>query len=318
MDNIKKFKLLKVLGRTIQYSWKMLDQWRMYLFYAVLLTVVSLIFGRWSFSCMQETKTWCHTFSESVGKGISYLFFFYTVLLLIFFSFGYDLYNSTFKNTVFKIKNLFVYDKNRLKSVLFSIISLLAFIVPIFVAIMIILKSANPVFEVEFLYFMTLFACVVFNVMYIRLASFIAQYLHNYKMPSFMIIYEKTKGCAYVSVGSFLILAFFLCLAQIQLIGNFMKMNANDTFVMTLVTEFSDYIIKLIYYSFFLALFRAQMDLLMDNDAHVDQPVLAEPKKPEEPQKPMSNKTHSVKKKTMTDNKKQNSSRKTTPKKKKA
>lgn len=269
MENLKRFSLLRVIGRTIAYSWKMLDQWRMYLFYAGLLTILSLIFGRWSFSCVQGAKAWCHSFSGNIWKGVGYLFLFYSALFVIFFLFGYDLYNSTFKNTVFKIKNLFVCDKNRLKSILFSVACLLAFIVPVFAAVMIVLKPANPVFEVEFLYFIILFACVIFNVLYIRLASFIARYLNDYKMPSLGAIYEKTKGRAYVSVVSFLILAFFLCLAQLQFIGNFIQMNANDTFVMTLVTEFLDYIIKLIYFSFFLALFRAQMDLLAEEDASV-------------------------------------------------
>lgn len=308
MENIKRFGLLRVMGRTIAYSWKMLDQWRMYLFYAGVLTVLSLIFGRWSFSCVREAKAWCHTFSGSIGKGVSYMFFFYTILMFVFFSFGYDLYNSTFKNTVFKIKNIIVYDKNRFKSVLFSVVCLLAFIVPIFAAVMIILKPANPVFEVEFLYFIILFACVVFNVIYIRLASFIAQYLNDYKMPSLKAIYEKTKGRAYVSIASFLVLAFFLCLAQLQFIGNFIQMNANDTFAMTLVTEFLDYIIKLIYYSFFLALFRAQTDLLAEEDIPVAEIAPEEQKKAAEPV--VKNKTRSSKKKTAAKAQKKTTTRK--------
>lgn len=295
MENVKRFKLFRVLGRTISYSWKMLDQWRVYLLYAVLLTIVSLIFGRWSYSCVQGPKIWCHSFSGNVWKGLCYLFFYYAVLFTIFFSFGYDLYNGTFKNSVFKIKNLFVCDKNRVKTILFSIACLLIFIVPIFAAVMIIVKPANPVFEIEFLFFVILFCCVILNVIYIRLASFIAMYMNDYKMPSLTAIYEKTKGRTYVSVGAFLILAFFLCLAQLQFIGNFMRMNIADTFTMTLTTEFLDYIIKLIYFSFFLAVFRAQMDLLAEEDASVAEVASVEPKKAAE--KDVKNKTRSSKKK---------------------
>ena len=277
MENTKRFKLLRVLGKTILYSWKMLDQWRMYLFYAILLTIISLIFGRWSFSCIQEPKAWCHSFSGSAGKDISYLLLYYFSILVIFSSFGYDLYNATFKNTVFKIRNLLAYDKNRIKSIFFSIGCLMVFVIPIFIAIMIIMKPANPLFEIEFLFFIMLFCCVIFNVMYIRLMSFVAYYLYDYKMPSLKLIYSKTSGQTYVSVTSFLLLAVFLCFTQLQFIGNFLRMNENDTFLMSLTTEFLDYIIKLIYFSFFLAVFSAQKDLLEEDG------TLPAEKAPEEP-----------------------------------
>ena len=85
-------------------------------------------------------------------------------------------------------------------------------------------------------------------------------------------------------------------------------MNANDTFAMTLITEFLDYIIKLIYLSFFLALFRAQTDLLAEEDIPVAEIAPEEQKKAAEPV--VKNKTRSSKKKTASKAQKKTTTRK--------
>lgn len=271
---MRKFKLLKALGATLTNGWKMLDHWYIFLLYAGVMTCISTIFKKWSYACQTaDMHSWCVVYSDSLIKVVLYLVTYYICLCIVFFSFGYDICNTTFKNV--KFSNMFRCTKERLKYIGFYFACLIACIAPLSLAFYIIARPAEPVFSTEFVLFLIVFACVAFAMLFIRLISFIGYYINDGKMPSILQLFKATSGRAYVSIVLFSGLLLFVCIFQLRLIGSMTKLNESDTFIMAITTEYIDYIVKLLCFGLFLSSFKAQADLLQQEVQSVEEPSLS-------------------------------------------
>ena len=263
----RRYKLLNALGKTIALTWKLLDYWYVLLIYAGLLTCVSLIFKRWSYSCLTEQlPSWCYTFSDNPVGLIAYFVAYYTCVCTVIFSFGYDIYKAAFKQEPFKIKDIFCFDKPKLKTIGMSFCSIFALIFPIALAVYLINRPAVPIFEIELIFFTIVFSCALLSVLFIRLSSFIGYYMNDGRMPSLIKLFHRTSGKAYVALVSFLVILLIMCISQIRLIGALTNFNEHDLFYTTVVSEYFDYAVKLFFFGLFLASFRAQYELFKQED----------------------------------------------------
>ena len=85
-------------------------------------------------------------------------------------------------------------------------------------------------------------------------------------MPSLPKIFRATSGRAYVPIVSFLVLLLIICIIQLRVIGSLTKLNEENTFLLTILAEYIDYVIKLFFLGLFLSFFRAQADLLQQEE----------------------------------------------------
>lgn len=267
----KRFKLSLALGKTLSYCWKMLDYWYIFLIYAGILTFISLIFRRWGYSCLgRELPAWCYKYPTSQTEVVLYLTGYYICVSTIIFSFAYDLFSTAYKNTVFKLRNIFIFDRNRIKYIIFSYICLIAFLLPIMLAIYIINRPALPVFELELALFIVVFMCAMFCILFIRLYSFIGYYMSEGKMPSLKDLFHVTGGRAYVAIVLFITVLLISCIGQVRLIGSLTRLNEQDTFLMTVVSEYIDFFVRLFFLGMFLASCRAQYDLIKEEPVETE------------------------------------------------
>jgi len=263
----KRFKLFRALGKTISLTWKMLDYWYVLLIYAGLLTGVSLIFRRWGYSCLtKQLPSWCYSFPDSLTGMVTYLSVYYICICAVIFAFGHDIYKASFKGEAFKIKDIFFIDKPKLKTIWMSFCSIFALIFPVVLAVYLINRPAVPVFEIELIFFIIVFSCALFCVLFIRLSSFIGYYMNDGKMPSLMEIFRRTSGKTYVPLVLFLTALLMMCVCQIRLMGALTDLNEQDLFSTTVLSEYIDYMAKLFFFALFLAIFRAQYELLKQED----------------------------------------------------
>lgn len=281
----KRFKLSLALGKTLSYCWKMLDYWYIFLIYAGILTFISLIFRRWGYSCLgRNLSAWCYKYPASQAEAELYLAGYYICVCTIIFSFAYDLFSTAYKNTVFKLKNIFIFNRNRLKYITFLYICLIAFLLPIMLAIYIISRPALPVFELELALFIVVFMCAMFCILFIRLYSFIGYYMSEGKMPSLRDLFHVTSGRAYVAIVLFITILLISCIGQIRLMGSLTRLNEPDTFLLTAASEYIDFLVRLCFLGLFLASCRAQYDLIQEYPAETEKSAKSDGVESIEPQ----------------------------------
>ena len=264
---MRKFRLSQAIGLTLKNVWKILDYWYVFLLYAGILTLISLLFRRWSYSCLKASPhNWCFVYPNNTIEVYAYLTIYYICVCFIVFSFGYDVYNAAFNHIKFKLKNILAFNKERLKCIGFYFVSITLWMAPVMLAFYIFIRPAIPDFATEFGLFLVVFSCMVFSLLYIRVSAFIGYYLNNLKMPSLSKIFKATSGRAYVSIVLFLVMLLIVCVIQLRTIGSLTKLNEEDTFLMTILAEYIDYVIKLFVFGLFLSSFRAQADLLQQEE----------------------------------------------------
>lgn len=275
----RKFGLFGALRKTFGLIWRMLDHWYVPFIYAGILTFISLIFRRWSYSCQTaDLPAWCVTYPSTMGGIVSYLSVYYIGICAVIFAFGYDIYNVSFKREPFKLKNIISFNKQKIKAMGMLFCSIIALVFPVILAAYLINRPAVPVFEIELIFFTIVFLCALSCVLFIRLSSYIAYYMNDYKMPSLMDIFRHTSGRTYVALVLFLTSMLIMCICQIRLMGALTNLNEHDLFSTTVLSEYIDYVVKLFFFGLYLAVFRAQYELLKEDAGELTEPdIVKEP-----------------------------------------
>lgn len=194
-----KYTLLSTLGSFFSMIGKSLRAWSVTLFYGAIITASSSVFERIHFCRMNDLKCYITTIS---------LFVLFVFILIMFYL--YDLYQTAFKNSVFKIKNFIRFDKNKIKSIGVLLGYFLCFVISALISWKIFTKPANPNWKIEFIYFTIFFIFCMLPVLAMRFSSVVAFYFNDYKLPSFKYLYKRTEGRSYIGIIGFLMVLLFL------------------------------------------------------------------------------------------------------------
>ena len=276
MDRSKKYTLLRVSGRFVKLLAEGFKQWRLYLVYAAILTVLSAIFCQWSYSCNGSAKQfWCYTVS-SEAKAFSLGLVFVFINIFTYMSFAYDFYEKCFLNGVFKWQNIFLMSVKKLKGLGFLLLYIICFLGCMLISWIILKKPANPDWHVEFVFFLMLFVMVVIPFAAMRFSASVAYFLNEEKKIPWKKIYENTKERSYIGIIMFL----FILLLSVALLLHcqviLLRLTLGTTiFTLALGAEYCGYLIKLFCVTAFMAFFRAQYEMMEDQEDSEDVPVVA-------------------------------------------
>lgn len=259
MNKRRHYTFLSVFGSWGQLLVQMTKQWRIFMVYAMIITLMSAVFGRWSYACQFPDLTpWCVTPPGSLYALIAYFIIFYGLIIFLLGAFIIDLYAGMFKNSVFKLQNVLSSGRSKIKMTFTLIKILFSLFVSAFVAVSIIQKPANPNFEIEFCYFLVTFAFFLIPLFMIRCSACFAYYMNT---GSFFVrkVYDTTSGRSYISVMQLLLLIILCLIINIRVIGYFTGvMQTYNYLSVALAVDFADCLFKLTYFAAILMLFQAQ------------------------------------------------------------
>ena len=258
MSENKKYTLLKVLKEVGNLVPQLFKQWKVFSCYAGLLTLLGMFFGQWPHSCFKN-NFWCVPLNKS-NEYFQTIFISVYIILCIFITlfFMYDFYKSAFKNTVFKVRDIYIIGKEKIKSAGFILLTVLICAIPLRIALIILFKPADPNWQVEFIYFIIAFICIMVPIMAIRLFCFVSAYYEKNTIPSLLPIFQKTIGKSYVGIFLFLLLAWIIILT-FRISYNLDVLSRDYNYLpIALLTSFAEYFLRLEYLAVFLLFSRAQ------------------------------------------------------------
>ena len=259
MNKKRNYTFLKVLGTWSDLLVQMLRQWRIFAVYALVITLISAVFGRWSYSCQYtDFSSWCVMPPQNSYVLIAYLIIFYGLLIFILGAFIVDVYDGMFKNSVFKPRNVVSFGRAKIKIASTLLKILLSLFISVFVALSIVEKPANPDFGIEFCYFLIAFAFVMVPLLMVRCSACFAYYINTGRF-AVRKVYDNTSGRSYISVMLLLLLVLLCLIINIRLIGYFSRLTQTYNHLsVALSVEFIDSLLKLGYFAAILMLFQAQ------------------------------------------------------------
>lgn len=250
MDKNSNYSLLHVGGRFFRLIVKSINAWRTMLLYGAVTTLVYYILQICQLSCGNGNEQ-CYMYVQYIA---------YICLALLFLGYTYDSYQSAFKDSVFKYDNLIKFDVKKIKSCMFLAFYALCFIVPVFVAKLIIFKPANQDWRIEFIYFTILFVFCLLPIAAMRFSMIVAFYFNEQNIPSFKYLYEETRGKSYVGVIGFLLIILIMSVLNLRVYGYEIRMvneYPSSVFVQVIST-FLDIITKLFTLNIIFCFFEAQ------------------------------------------------------------
>lgn len=267
-----KLSIPTILWNTILLFKNTLLQWRVYLFYAVILMLVTGLTGQWKFSCETgDDYWWCYSFKSPYSLIASYIIFF-VVSIFLYFSFCVDIYRSSFGDGKWNYNMLYKLDKERLKKIGILFGSVVLFITPILLAIKILVAKPNPDWRIEFFWFLLTFICCWMPFLFIRFSAAISFVLENPKLPPFRKIWQETSNKNFSIIFSYSFL--FLCISFVQARVSFILTHLGHnykSFILSLSEEFLNNILLLMYVSLFLMVTKSlQMIILSKNQSPSD------------------------------------------------
>lgn len=271
MDKNSNYSLLRVSGSFFKLIGKSINAWRTMLLYGAVSTLIYYVLQICQMSCGNGNEQ-CYMYVQYIAT---------VCLAILFLGYTYDNYKNAFKNGVFKYADLIKFDANKIKSCLFSAFYVLLYIVPVFVAKIIIFKQANPDWRIEFIYFTILFIFCLLPIAAMRFSMVVAFYYNEQKIPSFKYLYEKTKGKSYVGIIGFLLITLIMAVLNLHIYGYEIRMineYPSSVFVQVLST-FLDIIAKLFTLNVIFCFFEAQRQagqteelLIKDEETVADKP----------------------------------------------
>lgn len=254
MKKTAKLTLVQTFGLFLRLVYKSVDFWRGMLLYSAVLTAFYHISLCGQYICRQN----------SFSCLITIQFIILITLFLGALCYIVDFYQSTFKNSVFKCGSIISFDKNKLKSIVFLIAYTMVFAISGYFAKIIIVKPANHVWQIEFIYFVMFFIFCLLPVMAMRFSAAVAFYLHEQKAPSFKFLYDKTAGHSFISIVGFLAIILLLTVFNIQVYGyeNAFLLKFPHSISVVILTTFVDAFIKLLSLNVIVCFFEAQRELM--------------------------------------------------------
>lgn len=254
MNKTTKFTLFQIIRRFLYLVCKSADFWRGMLLYSAVMTAFYHISLYGQYICPQNGFSCFMTLQIVI----------FAILVLIALCYIFDFYQSVFKNSVFKCKTIISFGAKKLKSVAFLTAYILTYIISVYIAKTIILKPANPVWQIEFIYFVIVFAVCLLPVFAMRFSAMVAFYLYEQKIPSFKFLFNKTAGHSFIGIVGFLGIVLILAIFNMQIYGYenaFLTKFPNSMVVMILLTFF-DAFVKLFSLNVLVCFFEAQRELM--------------------------------------------------------
>ena len=266
MQEKNKMPFGKLFISTFKSMMKFTDAWHIWLSYAFILTLLSLVCGRWSYSCQFETKGfWCPQTDTSSITGL-FLFkivLYYLLMLFLLMSYICDFYDTAYKGKKFNIREIIQFSKVKIKAVgvLFAILVYLIF--SIVAAYFIIRKPANPNWLIELMYFLMLYMILGVSLLMMRLSVGLSYYLQDNHWPNWKEIYAKTVGKSYVPIVMMLVLMLFCVVLNLQTGVYLSHLNVKYySFVTAFFTELMAYAVILLSLTMPILMFRVQHEML--------------------------------------------------------
>ena len=259
MKKKEKYGAIKVINCWFDLVPEIFKQWRIFMCYATVFTVLSAVLNRWTYACHGKlTGYWCHWYVDNSIVLIGAAVVFYLIALLLLASFGSEFFKQLQKNSVFKAKDIIMITSQKLKSmaVIMAFFGVIICAVALFAYIL--NRPANPDWRAEFIWFVILFSSFVTVLLIMRCFSGMAYYFNEKNIP-FCKIYKLTEGHAYVGIFSFLVLVMICSSFNLSTMRYFGRLMENHNYLITAVlTDFLDCVAKLFYFSLFLILSQAE------------------------------------------------------------
>lgn len=257
-----KLSIPTILWNTILLFKNTLQRWNVYLLYAGILLLVTVLTGQWKFSC-EVGNWWCYSFNLPYSLIVSYVIFF-VVNIFLYFSFCVDIYSSSIADEKWNYKNLCKFDKERLKKIGILLGSAILFIAPILLAVQILVAKPNPDWKIEFFWFLLTFICCWMPFLCIRFSAVVSFILEKPQMPPFKKIWKETNNKNFSIIFSYSLL--FLCVSFVQTRVSFVLTQLGQnykSFILSLGEEFLNNILLLMYMSLFLMLTKALQKIIL-------------------------------------------------------
>lgn len=260
----EKLSLLRILNKMTYLVKTMFLQFKLFAFYAFAAALISLLLGQWGQSCMIDGENWwCNIKPANVWVLFS-MFLANTILQLILYcSFGVDIFAATVKKQTFSLKSVHKLTKDKLLKMLVLFLEFLLFVVPTVGVMAIMLKKPNPDWMIEFCWFLLAFCCCWLPFLALRISSAVSYYLDGVKKIDFAMIWQKTERRNFSIIFSFCIIFVIACIIQLQFIGSSVKMLREYNFFVTAFgVEFFKAYIQMLFLGSLIMMFRAQQEIL--------------------------------------------------------
>lgn len=258
-----KLTFLKIILNTGRLLKKIAENYKVIVWYALMLTVLSAVMGLLP-SCQlgREGGWWCYLENDD-GTFPLYLFaadkFLFFLLCCLFFM---DFYGSAFNGQNFKPKNMLLFNRRRLQIIGFFIGVVFLLLGSVAAVFAIMLKKANPDWRIEFIYFVMAFICCWVPFILLRFSAAIS-YAASGEFPSFKQIWQKTSDRFVHIIFSYIVI--FVIINFVSLYANVLLkilMLSSFNFVTSVAADFIYNSLTLIYISVFMMLFRSMHEIL--------------------------------------------------------
>lgn len=259
-----KFTMIGIFARMMVIGGKIFDAWRVILAYGAALTLLVVLMGMWTYTCgVDSMGFWC--LIPSSPQVYLTLFAVYVLLALhLIFAFAVDFYDVAFNDGEFKWKNVILLNKDRARRELFVVGWVLALIVPLAVASRIIAKPANPDWQIEFVWFMAVFALLMATLWLLRVSAFVSVKLAGQTAPTPAQIYDLSSGHGYAPIILLLLLFGFAMLFYMSVLRHLGMFVQHYNYLVTgVAAQFVDSVVKMGIVALIVVFFRAMHELLM-------------------------------------------------------
>ena len=274
MSKARKYGMIRVMSRWMDVVPQIFGAWRVLAGYAVVLTVLSAVLGRWSYTCSSGNGGfWCRLSERGDGLSIGLAILWLVCAFCFYCLFARDFYDNILKRHTFRLADIFVVSKQRLAAVGVFLACLLSVFVPCAVLLYIlnpmhlpIWHGANPDWRIELIYYTVAFIATAIPLLIMRCAAGVAYYFNEGQIP-FRKLYEATFNRAYAGIFAFLLLSLLCVNLHIGVIRYFSRLAATHNLLITAVaTEFGNNLVMLLYISLFLALFQAEYLVIKEQE----------------------------------------------------
>ena len=290
MKQSNKYGTIRVVGRWLDIIPQILVQWRVFMYYAFVLTIISIVSNRWTYACHGHSGGfWCYWYNGSNIAYICSILLSFVAIVWVFGMFSADFYKGLIAATPLGSKEISAFNKEKIKSgtifltasmILGVLLGIIAYIInpPGLEKILnyvlkqwnlpsIYLHGANENWQIEFIFFLAAFICLMIPLLFMRCFAVVA-YWFNEKKVSFAKLYEITFDRAYVGIFCFLLLSLLCTVQHLSVINYFNKLVENHNYLtVAFFSEFCNNLLILLYLALFLLLSQAEYLQLKANQA---------------------------------------------------
>lgn len=277
-----KLAFFQIIWKTLILIENTFSYWRTYMFYALLITIISAGLGQWGLSCMtNQDKAWCFISMQDINFWSFFYILNLCLKIFIWLLFCYVLYEEMIhrqKMSFWEIKN---FNKGSIYKIAALFISAFLFVVPIAAAFIIFTKKANPDWRIEAVWFLITFICCWLPFLVLRFSAGISYVLDKQELPPFKKIWVTTENNNFKIIFAFCLFLLIMNIFELR-VSSFLKdfYKTYKNFVVAFGVEFLNNLVNLVIVSGFLMLTRAlQLLILPENPSPQEAPAKPLPQK---------------------------------------